>query len=164
MDQDAALRQHVIDLLRARQAHCTFEKAVANVPPQHRGTRPEDLPYSLWELVEHIRRAQHDILIYCQDPDYQHPSWPDDFWPEASDPPQADAWTDSISQVQADRTAMCDLVQDDRFDLYDTVPSSDEHTYLREALLVADHTAYHVGQIVTVRRQLDLWPPEKDGA
>lgn len=163
MDRDAALREHVIDLLSARQAHCTFETAVANVPPVHRGTRPENVPYSVWELVEHIRRAQHDILVYCQELNYQMPDWPDDFWPEESAPSGSEAWSDSISQVQADRDAMCKLVRDDTVNLHDTVPSSDEHTYLREALLVADHTAYHVGQIVTVRRQLGLWPPSEEG-
>lgn len=162
MDRDAALREHVLALLTARQAHCTFEDAVAALPPSVRGERPDDLPYSPWELVEHIRRTQHDILVYCQDPDYEAPSWPDDYWPDAPAPPNEEAWPESVTQVQNDLETLCGLVENPSLDLYDTVPASDEHTYLREALLVADHTAYHVGQLVSVRRLLGIWPPGGD--
>lgn len=162
MDRDEALREHVLALLTARQAHCTFEDAVAAIPASMRGERPDALPYSPWELVEHVRRAQHDILVYCQDPDYEAPSWPEDYWPDAVSPSSEDTWTESINQVLDDRDALCALVQDPTLDLYETVPSSDEHTYLREALLVADHTAYHVGQLVSVRRMLGIWPPSRD--
>ncbi|PSQ87944.1 MAG: DinB family protein [Bacteroidetes bacterium QS_3_64_15] len=162
MDQNAALRAHLTDLLTARQAHCTFEDAVAHMPPERRGDRPEDLPYSVWELVDHLRRAQRDILDYCRNPDYEAHDWPDDYWPDAAAPPDTAAWDDCVAQVQSDQAALCDLITDETLDLYDTVPSSDEHTYLREAMLVADHNAYHIGQIVTVRRQLGLWPPSSD--
>jgi uncharacterized damage-inducible protein DinB len=162
MPSDSVLREHVLNLLTERQAHCTFEDAVAQMPPDRRGERPEDLPYSVWELVEHIRRAQHDILVYCQDADYDTPEWPADYWPGSQVPPNDEAWTDALTQVEEDRNALCTLGRDDTVDLYDTVPSHDEHTYLRELLLVADHNAYHVGQIVTVRRQLGLWPPSGD--
>jgi uncharacterized damage-inducible protein DinB len=162
MNADSDLREHVLALLTARQAHCTFEEAVAHMPQDRRGERPDDLPYSVWELAEHIRRAQRDILDYCRDPDYEAHDWPDAYWPDAPTPPSADAWDDCVAQVQSDCNALCALVQDETLDLYDTVPASNEHTYLREALLVADHTAYHVGQIVTVRRQLGLWPPGGD--
>jgi len=162
MDQNAALRSHLTDLLTARQAHCTFADAVAHMPPDRRGERPDALPYSVWELVEHIRRAQHDILDYCRNPDYEADDWPDDYWPEAAAPPIPAAWDEAVAQVQGDQEALCDLIADESINLYETVPSSDEHTYLREAMLAADHTAYHVGQIVTVRRQLGLWPPSGD--
>ena len=161
MDRDASLREHLLSLLTARQAHCTFEDAVAQMPPARRGERPEALPYSVWELVEHLRRAQHDILVYCRDPDYAAPDWPGDYWPDDASPSD-EAWTDSLAQVEEDRTALADLVRDESLDLHDTVPASDEHTYLREVMLAADHNAYHVGQIVTVRRQLGLWPPSAD--
>ena len=161
MDRDASLREHLLSLLTARQAHCTFEDAVAQMPPARRGERPEALPYSVWELVEHLRRAQHDILVYCRDPDYAAPDWPGDYWPDDASPSD-EAWAESLDQVEEDRTALADLVRDESLDLYDTVPASDEHTYLREGMLVADHNAYHVGQIVTVRRQLGLWPPSAD--
>lgn len=162
MNPNAALRSHLTDLLTARQAHCTFEDAVAHVPPDRRGERPEALPYSVWELADHVRIAQRDILDYCRDPEYEAPDWPSDYWPDSPAPPDETAWKDCVAQVQNDRAAMCDLVTDETIDLYDTVPSSDEHTFLREAMLVADHTAYHIGQIVTVRRQLGLWPPSAD--
>ncbi len=162
MDRDAALREHVLTLLTARRAHCTFEDAVARMPSGRRGERPEALPYSVWELVEHIRRAQHDILVYCRNASYEMPDWPGDYWPEAPAPSRPAAWDESVAQVEEERDALCDFARNDDVDLYDTVPSSDEHTYLRELLLVADHNAYHVGQIVTVRRQLGLWPPSGD--
>lgn len=163
MDDTTALRSHLTDLLTARQAHCTFENAVADVPPDRRGERPASLPYSAWELVEHIRRAQRDILDYCRDPDYETNNWPDDYWPDTAAPPTASAWDESVAQVKEDRASLCNLVTDETIDLYATVPSSNEHTYLREAMLVADHTAYHVGQIVAVRRELGLWPPSEGG-
>ena len=155
MPTPAPLRTHLTNLLNTRQAHCTFEDAVAHMPAERRGERPNDLPYSVWELVDHIHRAQHDILTYCRTPDYEAHDWPDDYWPDAAAPASEDAWTDGLAQVQSDRDALT---------AYDTVPSSDEHTYLREAMLAADHMAYHVGQIVTVRRQLGLWPPSGDTA
>jgi uncharacterized damage-inducible protein DinB len=157
-----ALRTHVKALLTARQAHCTFAEAVAHMPPARRGEQPDALPYSAWELVEHLRRAQHDILDYCRPPDYEAPEWPDAYWPEAPAPPSAEAWDDAVAQFKHDRAALSDLVTDETVDLYDTVPASDEHTYLREAMLVADHNAYHIGQLVTLRRQLGLWPPREE--
>ncbi|MFB6271794.1 MAG: DinB family protein [Salinibacter sp.] len=164
MDQPPTLRSHLTDLLTARQAHCTFEDAIAHVPPDRRGERPDDLPYSVWELADHIRRAQRDLLDYCRNPDYEAHDWPDDYWPDTAAPPDEATWNDCVAQVQSDRDAMCALVTDESIDLHDTVPSSDEHTYLREVMLMADHNAYHVGQIVTVRRQLGLWPPSADHA
>lgn len=162
MDRDASLRTHVLNLLNGRQAHCTFEDAVARVPAAARGKRPDNLPYSVWELVEHIRRAQHDILVYCQTADYEMPDWPSEFWPKTTAPPSDDAWMNAVAEVKKDLNALCTLVKSDSLDPYETVPSSDENTYLREFLLVADHNAYHIGQIVAVRRQLGLWPPSPD--
>ncbi|HKL88597.1 MAG TPA: DinB family protein [Salinibacter sp.] len=160
MPTPSALREHVLNLLTVRQAHCTFEDAVAQMPPARRGDRPENLPYSVWELVEHLRRAQRDILDYCRDPDYEPGEWPDAYWPNAAAPPSETAWDEAVTAVERDREALCEMVRDEALDLYETVPTSDEHTYLREMLLVADHNAYHIGQIVTVRRQLGLWPTE----
>ena len=160
MDRSTALREHVRALLTARQAHATFEDAVADLDPSARGVRPDDLPYSVWELVEHLRRAQRDILDYCRDPDYAAGDWPDDYWPDSVAPSGDTTWADSVGQVQKDRDAMVELVMDENRDLYDTVPSHDEHTYLRQALLVADHNAYHIGQIVAVRRSLGAWPTD----
>jgi len=160
MPTPSALREHVLNLLTVRQAHCTFEDAVAQMPPARRGDRPENLPYSVWELVEHLRRAQRDILDYCRDPDYEPGEWPEAYWPNTAAPPSETDWDEAVAGVERDREALSKMVRDEALDLYETVPTSDEHTYLREMLLVADHNAYHIGQIVTVRRQLGLWPTE----
>jgi uncharacterized damage-inducible protein DinB len=157
MDRDAALRTHVLNLLTARQAHCTFEEAVDGMPPDRVGERPDGLPYSVWELVDHVRRAQYDILAYCEDPDYQAQEWPDAYWPNTPAPPSTEVWQQTCEQVVEDRDVLCQYLEDDAQDLYETVPSSDDHTILRELLLVADHNAYHIGQIVTVRRLLGCW-------
>ena len=160
MDSDASLRQHLLALLNARQAHVTFDDAIADIPPEVRGTRPDGLPYSAWELLEHIRIAQHDILDFCQNPNYTQPEWPDGYWPVTPAPPSDEAWTESVRQVRADRQAMSDLVVDPNTNLHAEIPHGDGQTVLREAMLVADHNAYHVGQLVTVRRLLGCWPPE----
>jgi hypothetical protein len=157
MTADAQLRSHLVDLLTKRQAHGTFEDAVEGLDPALRGVRPEALPYSVWEQVEHIRIAQHDILAFCRDPDYTQPAWPDDYWPDAPAPPSDAVWTESVRQVVGDREAMCDLVRNTAIDLHAEIPHGDGQTYLREAMLVADHTAYHVGQIVAIRRALGAW-------
>jgi hypothetical protein len=158
MDTDASLRQHLLKLLDARQAHATFDAAVADVPPGLRGRRPDGLPYSPWELVEHLRIAQHDILDFCRNPDYTQPEWPEDYWPDASTPPSDGAWEESIRRFRADLQAMKDLVANTDIDLHAEIPHGDGQTYLREAMLVADHNAYHIGQLVTVRRLLGAWP------
>ncbi|PSQ77116.1 MAG: DinB family protein [Bacteroidetes bacterium QH_7_62_13] len=162
MSTPPSLREHVVNLLTVRQAHGTFEDAVAQMRVDRVGDRPDGMPYSVWELVEHLRRAQRDILEYCRDPNYEAREWPDSYWPDTAGPPTPEAWNEAVSGVQDDHDALCAMVRDERLDLYDTVPSSDEHTYLREMLLVADHNAYHIGQIVTVRRQLGLWPTGDD--
>jgi len=162
MSTNPALRNHVRALLTEGQAHCTFEDAVANLSPEYWGSQAEAVPYSVWELVEHIRRAQHDILTYCREADYAAPDWPDAYWPKTRAPSSRNAWTESVASVRADRASLCMIATDEAIDLYDTVPSSEQHTYLREVLLVADHTAYHVGQIVTVRRAVGTWPPDDE--
>ncbi len=160
MDSDASLRQHLLALLNARQAHVTFGDAIADIPLEVRGTRPDSVPYSAWELLEHIRIAQHDILDFCQNSDYTQPDWPDGYWPDTPAPPSDAAWEQSVRQVRADRQAMSDLVADPNTNLHAEIPHGDGQTVLREAMLVADHNAYHVGQLVTVRRLLGCWPPE----
>jgi uncharacterized damage-inducible protein DinB len=155
--RDDALRTHLVNLLTARQAHATFDDAIAGLPADLRGVQPDGLPYSVWEQVEHMRIAQRDILDFCVDPSYEQPAWPDDYWPEAAAPPDDDAWDAAVQGFRDDLAAMCDLVRDPETDLYAVVPNGDEQTYLREAMLVADHNAYHVGQIVAVRRELGAW-------
>jgi uncharacterized damage-inducible protein DinB len=164
MSRDTRLRQHLINLMTARQAHVTLDDALRDLPAQLRGERPQGMPYSPWELVEHLRVAQHDILDFCRNPEYEQPSWPDDYWPDAPAPDSKEAWTESVAQIRRDLESMCGLVRNPDLDLYAEIPHGNGQTYLREAMLVADHNAYHVGQLVAVRRLLGAWPPEEGDA
>ena len=154
---DDPLRQQLLTLLESRNAHVDFETAVDELPTDARGRRPEQLPYSPWELLEHIRIAQWDILDFCRNPEYEQPNWPEEYWPDRPEPPNEEAWTNSIAAYRRDLQGMKDLVRDPDLDLHAEIPHGDGQTYLREVLLVADHTSYHLGQLVTVRRQLGVW-------
>jgi hypothetical protein len=131
---------------------------VANLPVDARGRTPAGLPYSPWQLLEHLRIAQHDILDFCRNPDYRELSWPDDYWPAAAAPPFAAAWDESIRQFREDRAALQALARDSAVDLGARIPHGTGQTYLRELLLAADHAAYHVGELIVVRRLLGAWP------
>ena len=139
-------------------AHADFDAAVANIPAGLRGTAPSGLPHSPWQLVEHIRRAQHDILAFATSDDYHETKWPDDYWPESAAPPSEAAWAESIRRVREDRGRLQALARDPDVRLGDAVPNGDGQSYLRELVLAIDHTSYHVGQLVLVRRLLDNWP------
>jgi uncharacterized damage-inducible protein DinB len=153
---DTALREHLARVLDWGDAHATFDAAVEGVPAGVRGVQPEGLPYSLWQLVEHLRITQRDILDFCRDPEYQERAWPDDYWPGSAAPPTEQAWDESITAFSADRGALKTLAAE--AELFATIPHGSGQTYLRELLLVADHSAYHVGQLVLVRRLLGVWP------
>lgn len=153
---DEALREHIVKLLTWQDAHATFEAATHGVPPELRGAKPAGLPYSPWQLVEHLRIAQADILSFCRDPEYEEMSWPDDYWPAEDAPPAADDWDRSIEAFLADRAALVEIAR--TADLFAVVPNGTDQTYLRELLLVADHNAYHVGELVVARRMLGIWP------
>jgi hypothetical protein len=154
---DRALRQHLLDLLRGGNAHLNFEEALAGLPPQLRGAKPSGLPYSPWRLLEHMRIAQWDILEFSRNPRHVSPEFPAGYWPEADAPPNEKAWQKSIRQFRADLKAMQDLVEDPATDLFAPIPHGEGQTILREALLVADHNSYHLGQMVTARRLLGAW-------
>lgn len=151
------LRRHLIDLLTWDDAHITLDEALEGLPPADRGRKPDGLPYSPWQLLEHVRRAQRDILDFCRDSDYRPREWPADYWPESAAPPSAGAWDDAVAAVIEDRDALLALVADDETDLLAEIPHGDGQTLLREILLVADHTAYHTGQLLAVRRVLGAW-------
>ena len=151
------VRRHVARVLDWKDAHATFDDAVDGIPPDARGRRPDGLPYSAWELVEHIRRAQRDILAFCAADAYREMRWPDDYWPDSPAPPSDEAWDESVAAVRADRAALRALAADPARDLLAPVPHGDGQTLLRELLLAADHAAYHVGQLVAVRRLLGAW-------
>jgi hypothetical protein len=151
------LRQHLLDLLRGGNAHLNFEEALAGLPPNLRGAKPAGLPYSPWRLLEHMRMAQWDILEFSRNPKHVSPAFPAGYWPETDAPPDDKAWQNSIRRFRADLKAMQDLVEDPATDLFAPIAHGDGQTILREALLVADHNSYHLGQLVTVRRLLGAW-------
>jgi hypothetical protein len=156
-DSQSELRKHISALLTWNEAHVDFDAAVKGVPSRLRGVRPQTLPYSLWQLLEHLRLAQRDILDFCIDPSYRAPKWPDDYWPKSPMPPDPKSWQQSVAAFRADRSNLKRLVADPSIDLYAEVPRGKGQTYLRELLLVADHGAFHVGEIVLVRRLLGIW-------
>jgi hypothetical protein len=153
MATDPQLREQLARLLDWEDAHAGFDAAVANIPEHVRGTKPSGL-HSAWELVEHLRRTQRDILDFCRNPDYQELRWPDDYWPPAPDPPSGAAWNESIDAFRRDRRALQQLAADPAVDLGAVIPHGTGQTYLRELLLVADHSSYHIGQLVMGRQAL----------
>ena len=153
-----AVRDLLGRALAWHDAHASFEDAVKDMPASLRGKRPEGLPYSAWELLEHLRLAQRDILDFCVDPNYKKDkTWPEDYWPPSPAPSSDAAWEDSIRAFVADRKAMQKLAVDTSVDLEAKIPHGSGQTYLRELVLVIDHNAYHVGQLVLVRRLLGNW-------
>ena len=157
MNASGSIRSLLGIALSWRDAHASFDDAVADIPENLRGVRPSGLPYSAWQIVEHLRIAQEDILDFCRDADYQQRTWPDDYWPLSPAPPSAAAWDESISRFKADRKQLEALAADKSLDLGGTIPHGSGQTYLRELVLVIDHNAYHVGQLVLLRRLLGVW-------
>lgn len=152
-----SLREQVLDLLGGGGAHLHFEKAFADLPAENRGSKPPGIPYSPWQLLEHMRIAQWDILEFSRSASHVSPDWPDGYWPETDAPPDEAAWQQSLAAFRSDLEAMKALVADRSTDLLAKIPHGDGQTVLREALLVADHNAYHLGQVVVVRRALGAW-------
>jgi hypothetical protein len=156
-DRNAALRQHLLELLHGGQAHATFDAAVKNLPVALRGKRPKGAEHSAWEILEHLRIAQWDILDFSRNPEYQHLAWPEGYWPATPAPLHEKAWDKSVRAFRRDLKAMCELVANPATDLYARIPHGEGQTILREALLVADHNAYHLGELVLLRRLLGAW-------
>jgi hypothetical protein len=154
---DKALRQHLVSLLRGGHAHATFDDAVKNLAPALRGKRPKGAEHSPWEILEHLRIAQWDLLEFSRDAGHQSPDWPSGYWPSTASPPDAQAWEKSVGAFRKDLDALCALVERRSTDLFRKIPHGDGQTILREALLTADHNAYHVGELVLVRRLLGAW-------
>ena len=154
---DKALRQQLVELLTGGNAHATFDAAVKSLPVALRGKRPKGAEHSPWEIVEHLRIAQWDILDFSRNPNYQHLPWPDSYWPKTPAPPDAKAWEKSVRTFRKDLDAICKLVENPSTNLFAKIPHGDGQTILREALLVADHNAYHLGELVLVRRLLGAW-------
>ena len=154
---DRALREHLVKLLDGRGAHVSVDDVLGDFPPELRGVRPEGQPFTAWRLLEHMRIAQWDILECSRDAKHVSPEWPKGYWPESDAPPEEAAWDRSVQAFQADLRAMKRLVNNPATDLPARIPHGDGQTILREALLVADHNAYHLGQLVILRRLLGAW-------
>jgi hypothetical protein len=155
--KDHALREHLLYLLRGGGAHTDFDTAVEGLPEKLRGIKPAGAPYTAWQLLEHMRISQWDILEFSINPDHVSPDWPSGYWPETEAPPDNAAWDRSVKQFRADQQAMQALVEDPGTDLFARIPHGEGQTVLREALLVADHNAYHLGELVLLRRLLGAW-------
>lgn len=153
-------RRIVASALDWEQAHAKFDSAIAGLPRDLRGRRPDNFPHSVWELVEHIRRAQYDLLDFCQNPNYKELKWPDDYWPPDPAPRDDAAWDDAIAQFHRDNAALAAFTTDSPHDLPAKIPHGSGQTYLRTVLVAIDHTSHHVGQIIAVRRLLNAWPQQ----
>jgi hypothetical protein len=153
-DRDASLREHLLKLLTAEQAHLSFETAIKNFPVDRRGKRPKGADHSPWELLEHLRIAMNDILDFSINPKYKALDWPSGYWPATAAPPDEKAWDKSVRAFRKDMKSFCALISDPETDLHARIPHGDGQTMLREAMLIADHNAYHVGQLVLVKKML----------
>ncbi len=145
----------IVKLLEGGSAHARLNDALDGLPANLRGERPHGLPYSIWQLVEHIRIAQWDMLEFCKDGNHQSPQWPDEYWPKETEPGSEEAWTGSVTQIKKDLGELVNMVQTGN--LYEPIPHGTGQTLLREALQAADHTAYHIAEIIIIRRLLDAW-------
>jgi hypothetical protein len=155
--KEKLLREHLVNLLSGGGAHVDWKATFKGVPSELTGVRPDRLPYSLWELLEHMRIAQWDILEFSRDAKHVSPDWPAGYWPLSQAPPNVKAWEKSLQMFGRDLEAMKKLVASPKTNLFAKIPHGSGQTILREALLVADHNAYHLGQVLTVRRILGNW-------
>lgn len=156
-DPHQPLRNQLVTLLQGGNAHLSFDDAVAGIPADLCGRTVAPVSHTPWRLLEHMRIAQWDILEYTRNPRHVSPDWPDGYWPDGDAPPDGQAWDRSVKAFRADLQAMCDLVADPGVDLFTPIPHGEGQTVLREALVLADHNAYHLGQLIVVRRLLGCW-------
>jgi len=154
-DQHQFLIAELEKLLNGGSAHVGLEDALSGLPENLRGVRPYNLPYSIWQLVEHIRIAQWDMLQFSKHIGHQSPKWPEGYWPKEDQPADEDIWNKSLSQIRNDLKEFINLIKNE--DLYEEIPDADGQTILREALQIADHNAYHVAEIIILRRLLGVW-------
>jgi hypothetical protein len=154
-------KEIVASALDWEQAHAGLDSTLAGLPAELRGKRPEGLPHSIWELLEHIRRGAHDLLEFCTNENYTEPKWPDDYWPKSPAPKTDAEWNACIEAIHADTGALAKFVVEGDRDLTAKIPHGSGQTYLRTVLVAIDHMGYHVAQIVDARRLLGAWPPPK---
>jgi len=151
------LREQIVHLLQGGHAHVTFDDAVKDFPAKLRGIKPAGSPHTAWQILEHIRIAQWDILEFSRDAKHVSPDWPDGYWPKSEKPASDAAWKKSVAAIRRDLAAMQKLVSNPRTDLHAKIPHGTGQTILREAFLIADHNAYHIGQLVLLRRLAGAW-------
>jgi hypothetical protein len=157
MSIDKVIREQLLALLRGGNAHLGFDDAVANFPPEHINTKPPNVPYTPWHLLEHIRIAQWDILEFVRNPAHVSPSWPEGYWPAPDERADQGRWQQTINEFRADLKAIEDLVTDPNTDFFSPIPHAPGYTIFREILLVADHNAYHIGEFAILRQVMDTW-------
>jgi hypothetical protein len=157
MQNDKALRVHVVNLLTKTEAHADFDAAVKGLPAKLRGEKPKGAEHSPWQVLEHLRIAQCDLIEYAVNPKHVSPEFPAGYWPKEAAPASGAAWDKSVEGFRKDRQRLCELVMDDKTDLLAKIPYAGGQTLLRQTLVTADHNAYHVGQLVLLRRMLGAW-------
>jgi hypothetical protein len=155
--EDRALREHLLELLRGGSAHADLATVLDDFPHELTGNKPKNVPYSSWQLLEHIRFTVSDLLLFSTDPKYVAPNWPDDYWPAKEAAPKPGEWESSVKALKADLAAFEGMVQDSKSNLYAKIPWGEGQTLLREVLLASDHTSYHLGEMVLMRRELGAW-------
>ena len=154
---DADVRTHLINMLTGRNAHVGLEDALADLPKAYRGKKTDNLPYTIWQQLEHLRIAQRDILEFCRSAAYTSPEWPEEYWPDSEAPKDDEAWTDSITTFKKDHQELVDLISNTDNPLFEPFEWGDGQTLFREAVLVIDHNSYHIGQIILIRKLLGVW-------
>lgn len=157
MENDQALREHLVKMLKGGQAFVSLKEILDGIPYDLVGERPHDLTYSLWQLIRHLYLAQQDIVDFCINPDYKEPRWPDEYWPQNPFPDSEKQWEQNITDIHKGIEQMAGLVKDPKNDLFAPVPQGNGQTLLREAMLIAQHNAYHSGEIIVLRRLLGIW-------
>lgn len=151
-------RKQLFKLLTGGNVHATIEDALHGLSARQSGIKPENVPYSIWQLVDHIRIMQWDILKICTNPEHTSPKWPEDYWPENTAPINEDEWLDCIDQIYSDRQKFTELIMDEELDIFEPFENEEDQTLFKNALWMADHSSYHIGQIILVRRLLNAWP------
>ena len=157
MHSDQVVREQLLALLRGGNAHISFEQAIAHFPVEHFNTKPANVSYTPWHILEHIRIAQWDILEFIRNPDHVSPQWPSGYWPHPEETVNQDQWERTISLFLANLGSLRDIVTDSDIDLYAPIPHAPDYTIFREILVVADHNAYHIGEFAILRQVMDTW-------
>ncbi len=150
-------RKELVNALTVEQAHLSLKSALNNLTPENRTRRPANEPHSVWELLEHIRITQEDILQYIKDPEWVSPDWPEGYWPKKNENISDDEWNNCISNFNNDLEELVKIIKDETIDLTSIIPHTKEHTYLREILIIIDHNSYHMAQIIQVRKHIGDW-------